>query len=252
MKDLENHDALSNLKAITSETSKQINAVMNAERTDTELRLILKTSAELQDSYKHERESERYQSLIEAHPELKHTLDENIDSIISEAGDAAKEAKRTRRRTTILYVLQFPLCVFILIGVISLLPSFKASILDKIFISPKHLEVALQLGFLTGAFVFSISNALLGISRLWINKQNTADTVDTVMRLSTRISILVGISVFSLEAFNVTQFAALSSLISIFTLLMLIIPKKSLGSLREAIRHQGKNTADENGHGTTK
>lgn len=248
MKEDHMEESLKEIKALTEETDKQIGAIMRAERQDTEIRLLLKSTARLLDRYNHERESEKYRLLTSEKPELTKVLDENIDSIVSEAKTAQKDAKKYRLKATLLYIAQFLLCVLMLIGIISLFPSFRASIIDQILIKPKHLQIALKIGFLTGAFLLSLSNGVLGIYRLWTRNQSIANTVNVVMGLSTRISIVVGTAVFSLEAFNVTQFAALSSLISIFTLLVIIIPKNSLSAVRKRIRDQRTQHADNTGH----
>lgn len=252
MKEDHMEESLKEIKALTEETDKQIGAIMRAERQDTEIRLLLKSTARLLDRYNHERESEKYRLLTSEKTELTKVLDENIDSIVSDAQVALKRARRSRLKATVLYAVQIPLCVLILLGVISLFPSFRAGILDQILIKPKHLEIALKIGFLTGAFLLSISNGVLGIYRLWTRNQSIADTVNAVMGLSTRISIVVGTAVFSLEAFNVTQFAALSSLISIFTLLVIIIPKNSLSAIRRRIHEQRTQHTEDPRHNRNK
>ncbi|EKQ04723.1 hypothetical protein LCAA2362_0828 [Lacticaseibacillus casei A2-362] len=245
-------ESLKRIKALTEEVDKQISTIQNADRQDTEIRLLLKNTTGLVDNYKHEKESENYRLLMSSKPELMQAMDENIDSIISDAQVALKRARRSRLKATVLYAVQIPLCVLILLGVISLFPSFRASILDQILIKPKHLEIALKIGFLTGAFLLSISNGVLGIYRLWTRNQSIADTVNAVMGLSTRISIVIGIAVFSLQAFNVTQFAALSSLISIFTLFVIIIPRSSLSAIRRRIHEQRTQHTEDPRHNRNK
>lgn len=68
MKEDHMEESLKEIKALTEETDKQIGAIMRAERQDTEIRLLLKSTARLLDRYNHERESEKYRLLTSEKP----------------------------------------------------------------------------------------------------------------------------------------------------------------------------------------